>query len=75
VEGDRNLDSGISRMNDNTTDPNRLQLLRISQKHRGWINRIAWSPDGTRLASACNDNVAGEMPRCARYGWQVSDRS
>ncbi len=37
--------------------PGRVELLRILQGHQGWINRIAWSPDGTMLASACNDKT------------------
>jgi GTPase SAR1 family protein len=36
--------------------PPGVSLRRSLRGHGGWINRIAWSPDGRTLASASNDN-------------------
>src|SRR4051812_32799621 len=37
--------------------PPGLELRHVLRGHDGWINRIAWSPDGQILASASNDNT------------------
>jgi GTPase SAR1 family protein/Tol biopolymer transport system component len=37
--------------------PPGLQLRHTLRGHGGWINRIAWSPDGRLLASASNDRT------------------
>src|SRR5579859_2966063 len=34
------------------------QAILVIRGHRGWVNRVAFSPDGTRLASAGGDSDA-----------------
>ena len=37
-----------------------LTLKRILRGHKGWIGRIAWSPDGQFLASPSDDKGIGQ---------------
>lgn len=39
------------------TPDNAVQLTRLAMLGRGWINQIAWSPDGTTLAVASSAGV------------------
>src|SRR5260370_37381466 len=39
-------------------------FVHIYRGHRGWISSVAWSPDGTRIASASDDGTA--------HVWDVS---
>jgi WD40 repeat protein len=34
------------------------EIVRVYRGHRGWINGLAWSPDGRRIVSASDDGTA-----------------